>query len=300
MPAPGVYTRRAGHPYQAKAVADLPVELRLLAEASLLSDDPVRTIFVVPPQTFLQKTGGPGGVRRLPVQALLFTARGVLHIQGKNPAGQPGQAVYLRSDSLIYAHLSLVLLYGRLELCGVPGDALTRIVVEYNTVRHDLIRPELNRLLFLMGEPAHAAQPNDGMTHTLLEKIEQHSLKFRNGLQIHALQPGDGLLGFVFQPRILKRYWRVFHRLAAPASLIALTDRALILIEEGPANTTSYGWRFTFCPRKNITGVETRPNGVWQDMQVHLAKGEVKANHRLMLENDAAQTWLSIWQRHAQ
>ncbi len=300
MPAPNIYSRRAGHPYQAETVADLPAELRLLAEGSLLSDDPIRTIFVVPPQTLLQKAAGRGGVRRLPVQALLFTTGGVLHLQGANPSGQAGQAVYLRSDSLIYAHLSLVLLYGRLELCGVSGGAQRRIVVEYNTVRHDLIQPELGRLLFLMGEPAHAVQSNDGMTGALLEKIQQRSMKFRNGLQIYALQPGDGLLDFVFQPRILKRYGRIFRRLAAPASLIALTGRELILIEDGPANTTSYGWRFTFCPRKNITGVETSPNGVWQDVQVHLAKGEIQANHRLTLENDAAQTWLSIWQRHAQ
>ena len=139
--------RRTDHPYRAETLNDLPDGLRPLAEQSVIPGDPIETIFVVPERYLSQHWGEPGGMRRVPEQALLFTARGALHVQGENLPGQPAQATYLPGCDLLYAHLSLVLLYGRLELCGIANDALAHIVVEYNTIRHDLVQPGLQRLL---------------------------------------------------------------------------------------------------------------------------------------------------------
>jgi len=292
MPGPNIFARRTEHPYRAKTVADLPGTLRQLAGQSLGPDEPANAIFVVPPQMFLRNWWG--GLRHVPEQALLFTSQGVLHIQRAASPGQIGQTTYLRGDQLVYAHLSLLLLYGRLELVGQLRGALVRIIVEYNTVAHDLLQPALHQFLRLAWGQAQARE-NEDRTDALLRDLEEQSLKFRNGLRHYALQSDERLLGFVFQPRITQRYWRLFHRLIAPAALLALTDHELIAIEEDRTTSAAYGWLFTFCPRVCVVGIEARPCEAWQDLHVHLARGGVAAERRVTVGNEAALAWQALW-----
>jgi hypothetical protein len=299
MAAQNIFARRMRHPYRAESLAELPVELKQIAEQSLLPDDPIRLIFVVPAQLVPLKLGGKGGMRSVPEQALLFTSRGVLHVIGAGPAGQPPKATYIRGEDLIYVHLIVVLLYGRLELCGVAGGVLTRIVVEYNTVGQYLLQPGLLNLLHLACRLVVSEQPPDRNTLGLLGQLKEKSFKFRNGLANYALQPDEHLLACVYQPRILKPYLRVLKRLLAPAGILALTDRELILIEEGRSSATSYGWYFTFCPRTNITGIEAKPNGTLMDLRVHLKKETVTTDHLMTLDVETAQEWQALWMSYA-
>jgi hypothetical protein len=299
MATQSIFARRTQHPYRAKSLADLPVDLKRLAEPSLPPDDPIREIFVVPAQLVPLKLGGKGGMRNVPEQALLFTTQGALHVIGAGPAGHPPETIYIRGEDLIYANLTVVLLYGRLELCCVADGTLTRIVVEYNTVGHYLVQPGLLNLLDLACKPIASEQLPNWKTPGLLGQLEGKSLKFRNGLANYALQPDEHLLGYVYQPRILKRYWRVFKRLLAPAGLLALTDRELILIEEGRSSATSYGWYFSFCPRTNITGFETMPNGELIDLSVQLTKEAVTTDHLMTLDVKTTQEWQALWMSQA-
>lgn len=298
MKETSVPARRTGYPYLVQTLADLSAELRLLVEQWHNADDPIRTIIVIPPQSIPKKLGGMGGVRSVPEQALLFTAHGVLHVQGSKSAGQPEQAAYLRAEDLLCAHLIIVLLYGKLELCRAAEGGLTRIVVEYNAARHDLIQPELHRLLDQASKRVTDEPRIDDSTDVILEELGQQSFKFKSGLRDYALTPRERLSGYVFQPRITKRYWYVFPRLVAPASLVALTDKELILIEEGRTNATSYGWYFTFCPRINIAGIEAIRNGDLYTLCVRLKKGGISTEQQTTLDVQSVETFYSLWLRN--
>ena len=295
MPEPHILARRTDHPYQAKDLTDLPADLRQLADPSLGPTEPVNSIFVVPSQVF------PGhwwsGPRYLPEQALLFTSQGVLHVQGMAAPGRAGQATYVHGDELVYVHLSLVLLYGRLELAGLVNGTLSRVIVEYNTVGHDLLRPALYQLLRMTWKQDQA-QDNDEHTGILLDQLEEQSLKFRNGLRYYALQSDERLLGFVLQPRITQRYWRLFRRLIAPAALLALTDHQLIVIEENRTTSAAYGWIFTFCPRTCVAGIEAKPNTEYQDLTARLVREQVTVDRQVRLSDEKATAWRDIWTRH--
>ena len=295
MPGPQIQSRRVEHPYRAKGITDLPSDLQQLAGHSLGPNEQIGSIFVVPPQTFPGNWWG--GPRYVPEQALLFTAEGVLHVQGAASPGQAGQATYLRGDELVYVHLSLLLLYGRLELAGLVNGALSRVIVEYNTVGHDFLQPALHRFLRLAWAQAQA-QENQDHTDILLSGLDEQSFKFGNGLRYYALQSDERLLGFVFQPRITQRYLHLFRRLIAPTTLLALTDRDLVIIEENRTTSAAYGWIFTFCPRACVAGIEAKPNAEWQDVCVRLTRGKVTVDRHVTLGNKAALAWRDLWTRH--
>jgi hypothetical protein len=288
------FSRRTEHPYCAKTLADLPAELRQLAEQSLMPDDPAHTIFVIPPQLLPKQFGSVGGMHKVPEQALLFTAQGLIHIRRGNPPERPGKAIYLRGDNLLYAHLSMILLYEKLELCGITNSGLTRIVVEYSVVSHHLVQPALQQLLRLAWGLPNSDKPRIDTTNLLLYELEQTYYKFSSGLRYYALQPDEQLLGYVFQPRIMKKYLHVFRRQVAPPKLLALTQSGLIMIEEGMSSATRYGWFITYCPRNCVERVEIKPNSAWQDVIVHLSRGDVAAERWTKLGNEAALAWQDI------
>ncbi|MBN2146847.1 MAG: hypothetical protein JW726_05640 [Anaerolineales bacterium] len=272
----------------------MPENLRLLACQALEPDEPLEMIFVVPAQIQPKKLGGRGDMHRVPEQALLFTDDRVVHVQADANPEMAGQMKSLRGDQLFYVRNILILLYGRLELFGVDHDVLTSIIVEYNTVAHDLLKPVLQRFLRLGWGAGMGMQESMGdQTAELLDELGQRSYKFGNGLRIYALQRGERLSGFVFQPRIYKPVLYIFQRLVAPASVLALTEKNLILMHEGNTSATSYGWFITICPRAWVAGTETRPNAKWQDVIVHLRMGSFAEDIEMTLESDTAQAWLS-------
>jgi hypothetical protein len=290
--------RRTEHPYRAKTLDELPAGLRLLAEQTLIPDDPADKIFIIPGQMLPRKIGGVMGLHWIPEQALLFTQRGVIHVQAGKSGDETGRANYLMGSSLLYAQMSMILLYGRLEICAAVNDEIARIVVEYNAVCHEMLEPSLHKLIHLAWDHARDQNANDHKTD-LLGKLEEQSYKFRNGLAIHALQPDERLLGYVFQHRTYLHYFRIIHRLIAPASLMALTDKQLILIEEGMSSATSYGYCFTYCPRANVAAVDSKPNASLNELRVHFRKGTVAADHRLRMELANALACQNLWSSQA-
>lgn len=268
-----------------------------MAERTLPAEETAESIFVIPAQTVPRKMDSRGEAQ-IPAQALIFTARGVLHILADDSPGQPAQANYLRADQLLYTRLTLVLLYGELEFYGVADNNIQQISVRYNGAGHALLQPALQRFLRDGWEQKPAA-PGTGQTQALLQTLEAQSYKFRNGLTIFAMQPAEQLLDFVFQPRIQQKIWLIFQRLVAPAALLALTDRQLLLVEEGCTSATQYGWYITFCPRDCVSRVEIAPNAAWQDVRVHLSKENATAEFRVMLDNPAVLAWQSLWSEHA-
>lgn len=294
----GRFARRAEHPYRLTHTADLPADLRQLAEEALGANDPVETIFVIPSQITSQALDRVRGMHRVPEQALLFTRQGVLHVKASGSTEHQGETVYVRGDSLLYARLSLVLLYGRLELCSAENGCLKKVMVTYNTVGHAFLQPVLQQFLKLTWEPNPAENLKADLTAVLLEKLNQRSLKFRNGLQIYALQPDERLLGFVFQPRVVQTYLRIFQRVVVPATLLALSEQELILIDDGLSSVSSYGWNFHYYPRRGIADIAITPQEKWQVVRLSLYRDGVRVDHYARLENAAAQEWQALWEQH--
>jgi hypothetical protein len=276
--------RENKYPTRVQSVTDLPEGFQQAIQCSLKPDEQINSILMLPPQPFLKR----GGVPR---QVLLSTAHGILHVDDRKPTA----ATYLPGESLTYVRHTLVLLYGRLELTGEVDGKPVSVVAEYNTVGQELLDAALAQFLLLTyGMNRSCSEPERG-DKALLEKLGAESFKFMNGLHLHALGPGERLLGYVFQPRIRERLLRFFHRPIAPAALFALTDRAVVLIEEDKTRGASYGWVVTICPRKIVLDVEIKPMEKWHELSVALMRNKVRMERKLILENDTALACRSLW-----
>jgi hypothetical protein len=289
--------RRREHPFLAKNLEAMPAGLKELARQTLKPDELAQTIFVIPEQMMPKKFGGLGGAHLVPDQALLFTSSGIIHVQVGKSTVEMEQSQYMPGNSLLYLRISLVLLYGQIELYGVANNSLTCINVQYNAVSHELVLPALKKFLRLAWDQTRD-QELDTYQNLLLGQLEDQSYKFRSGLELYSLQPDEHLLGFVFQPRIFKQYLRVFRRLIAPASLLAVTDRQLIMINEGITSASSYGYFFTFCPKANVVQVDSRANNSLQEVGIHLEKNSITAEHQLTQDNENALACQALWATH--
>jgi hypothetical protein len=275
-------------PYPLQSLTDLPEHFQQAVQQVLKPGEAVISILLLPPQPFLGHDG-------IPLQALLSTSRGLLHLQEMASSGQLPNVTYVPGGTLLYAHCSLILLYGRLELVSEVDGSLVRMVVEYNTVGEYLLEAVLKQFLRFTYGWSEFEKSFDPQSKPLLETLEKKTFKFMNGLRLHALQPQEKLLGYVFQPRITQPFLHFFHRPIAPASLVALTDQAVILIEEDKARGPAYGWIVTLCPRKYVTEIECSPSKEWQVGRVHLQKNGMTEVRKLTLDNETALAWEALW-----
>jgi hypothetical protein len=286
----------ASHPYTVQSPGDLPVSLRQSAEQVLEPGAPIQSNFVVPAQPFPH---GWFGALYVPEQALLFTSQGILHIQDADTPGQPASATYLRALDLLYARLSLLLLYRQLELVGQVSNILTRVVVEFNTVGEHYLRPGLRHLVHLALSQTTALPANQAQVETIWRELNRLPMKFANGLRYHGLQPGERLLGFVFQPDIWTRRWWFFPHQISATTLLALTDHQFIILEEEKkGKEANYGWIFTFCPLAGVAEIELKPGGSWSELQIRLGRGGVTVDRRVTLEQEQARAWRELWAQY--
>jgi hypothetical protein len=277
-------TRENQFPYVVNTLADLSEEFQRAVQSCLPKEDSIHSILMLPPQPFMKR----GGVPR---QVLLSTTHGILHVRD----GRPLSANYLPAKSLLYVHRKLILLYGYMELAGEVNGELAYIIVEYNTVGQSLLNDALRLFLQMsygMVQPVASIQEQNDV---LLQKLGTVSFKFTNGLRLHALQPDERLLGYVYQPRIRQSFLHFFSRPIAPASMLALTDQAVILIEEDKAWGASYGLVITLCPRKVVESIESQSNREWRNIYIHLARNTVALDRQVMLENDKTLKVEALW-----
>lgn len=271
-------------PYAVNTLTDLPEEFQQAVQSSLPMEESIHSILMLPPQPYMKR----GGVPR---QILVSTTHGIFHVRDGNPL----TTSFLPAESLLYFHHEIILLYGCLELAGEVRGELVRIVAEYNTVGQYLLDNALRRFI---QKSYGAADLNINMleqNNTILNGLGKDSFKFMNGLRLYALQPGERLLGYAFQPRIKEPVLHFFNRPIAPNSLFALTDRAVVLIEEDKARGASYGWIITLCPRNVVLTVESKPMKKWQELSVRLLKNNVNTERNLILEQETALACKALW-----
>jgi len=279
-------------PYAVPSLVELPGSLQQAATQSVGSSDELISICVFPVRTYLKNWDGWEYVSE---QALLFTRTGVVHIQAPASPNHEARIVNLRSADLIYARLSLILMYGRLEFVD---ENLSRVVVEFNAAGFDIIRPGLREFLGSCCGKGPGSNPDTGLTKTVLDEIGEVSFKFKNGLYLYGLLPDEQVLGFVFQPGIWGKRWHLFPIKISEATLLALTDRQLIVVEErSQSKFPAYGWIFTFYPLKAIEKIEITTRLDRQELVIGTKSTGGLNDHKVILEDANDLAWQELWLR---
>lgn len=271
-------------PYVLNALTDLPEGFQQAVQSVLPVGESIQSILMLPSQPYMKRGG-------IPKQALLSTTHGILQVRdGKHPTGK-----YLPANALLYVYHKLILLYGHLEVTGEVQGKPVRINVEYNTVGQYLIDAILHQFLRkgynLVVPEANTQKQNDN----ILNELGRESFKFMNGLRLYALQPGERLLGYVFQPRIRERFLRFFNRSIAPNALFAITDQAVVFVEEEKARGASYGWVITICPKIVVQTVESQAMQKWYQLSVQLLRNRVNMERNLIFEHESALACEALW-----
>jgi hypothetical protein len=290
MPGAGPVSRGiAHHPYPIKKLEELPESLMRLAYNYIQLFEQFDFMIVVPNQSFLK---GLFGRRIVPQQALLFYSDGVLHLQDASSADRPGMATWVEAKHICRLCSSLLLLYGKLEIVAERGDALQRIDVEYNTVAHELLKPYIQRLLRHTWEIS--PETPGGASRSASPDISQLPYKFQSGLRIYALQPEEELLGFVFQAEILEPRLGFFHRKITPNTLLSVTNRQIVLIQEEIASTSNYGWVITHFPLQHISKVQSGSYNERQTIWIEAGSSEKGNSKSIILDSTTAKEWMEM------
>lgn len=284
-----------GRPSLVRALDDLDGDLVAATQAVWPAGGELRLIFDVPPQELPSWTKYRYGPRH----ALIFTSAGVIH--GQTAArGQPAQARLATTAAVHYVQVGELLLYGRLEIGYAAGGQAQRMVLEFNTVGWDLLRPALRELLqdvsLLCPPPPIAAQaPEFSMA-----EIRRLPFRYANGVKIYLLAPGERPLALAFQPEIWTGRLLIFRRQVTPAVVLALTDHHVSLIEEerSPTKKPSYGWTFTFIPRHGVTGIRSEPAPLGRLVSIEVLVEGAKATLEVELTSEVAAAWEAQWRAH--
>ncbi|HSV85440.1 MAG TPA: hypothetical protein VLH85_02625 [Levilinea sp.] len=277
----------AHHPYPIRKLDELPESLMRLAHEYAHLYDCFDFMMIVPSQSFIK---GLFTRRMVPQQALLFYPEGVLHLQDNRSAGVPGTATWIEARSATRLGNSLLLLHGKLEFTAESGATIQTIEVEYNTVAYDLLKPSIQRFL-----QQACSSLGRNVTATADCKSPDTSglpYKFQSGLRIYALLPDEKVCGFVFQPEIREPRLGFMRRKITPNTLIALTDRQVVFIQEELSTPTNYGWVITHVPRQRIAKVRCDPAGERQIISIR--NGVNRAIKTLIVTTEIAKQWMQL------
>ncbi len=280
-----------GRPYLAEGVKDLPAPLMSVIQNDARFQEPCDSIFVIPPQAFYR---GLFGFNSVPWQALFFKADGVFHIRASRDHKDRQVCIdWIPADRIVQTRLALILLYSKLEFWYDRQGKIAHNVIEFNSVAYNKLEPLLKKTI------RNTWQSPPEKPETVWSEyvdLEQLNIKFYNGLKLYGLQADEKVLGFVFQPEIMESHLKFIKRKKAPNSLVVITDRQIIQIEEEISSRSRYGWIFTFCPRHRIAGIETAAVDQWYRVSIHSISAASEDNLEFVLEPDKMARFQEMWQ----
>jgi hypothetical protein len=272
-------------------VSELPTELQSPAVMALTESESIHKIISFPQQ--IQR-----GWHYVPKQALLFTPTDVFHIMASIWPEEEPKVTCLPGCGLMYLKVTLLLLYGFLEIVAQGQDSPLRLGMEFNTVAWPYLAAPLRKLLRATQSPARLSILENKAFYAqgTQEAIEKLPLKFSNGLKIYGLLPGEEVEEFLFQPRTWRSWLYFFRRPASPNTLLLLTTNYLVVIDEDLQ--VEQGWILSYIPRNIITGIRSQACGLWNDLSVQLKRGDQSVDYKLMLKNEFAEAWHALWSQH--
>lgn len=277
------------HPLVLKTVSDLPTEIQSPAVTRLIAGEVIQTIIFFPQQ--IQR-----GWHYVPKQALLFTPTNVIHLLASVWPDQEPQVTYLESCGLMYMKVTLILLYGFLEIVTQGDDSPVRLGVEFNAVFWDLLSPPFRKLL--QTTQATPAPPTDESTYSpaVQQALEKLPLKFSNGVRIHGVLPGEVLEELIFQPGTWKRWLLLFRKPISADTLLLLTSNYMVVIEEELG--VGQGWIISYIPRKCIVGIQNQSRSLGNELTIQLQREQQTTEYKLPLKSEVAQAWRERWIQH--
>jgi len=276
------------HPSVLAQISDLPAELRSPAVDSLAASESIQTLIAFPPQIHR-------GWHYVPRQALLFGRWNVVHVQASIWPDEECQVTCVQGSGIMVMRVTLLLLYGCLEIVAQGHTTPARLGMEFNTVAWAQLSRPLRQLLQASratpGEPAGAT----AIAPAARQVLDDLPLKFFNGVKIYGLLPGEELQDLVFQPGTWGRHQLVFRHPVTANTLLLLTTNYVVVIEE--RLRVAQGWIFSYVPRSSIDGMQNRLRGPWNHLTVRLRRGDQTSEHELLLTNGAVQAWRLLWTR---
>jgi hypothetical protein len=192
--------------------------------------------------------------------------------------------------------VTLLLLYGFLEIVAQGQDSPTRLGVEFNTVAWECLSRPLHRLLQMTTATAAGLTDPIAYSPTAQQALEKLPLKFSNGVKIHGLLPGEKLEHLVFQPGIwsTRKFWPfLFRRPITANTLLSITSNYMVAIQEELG--VAQGWIVSYLPRNGIVGMQNQPRGPWNELTVQLRQGDQTAECKLSLGSEAIEDWRGRW-----
>ena len=277
------------HPSELKSISDLPAELQSPAVMTLVNSKALQTIITFPPQIHR-------GSHYVPKQALLFMPTDVIHLLASIWPEQEPQITNLMGCGLMYMKITLVLLYGSLEIVAQGHDSPTLLSVEFNTVAWERLSPPLRQLLQATKRTPGTLAGKNTYALALQEALEKLPLKFSNGVKIYGLLPGEELEELVFQPGTWKRWLILIRKPIFANTLLLLTSNFMVVIQED--QLVGQGWILSYLPRNSIVGIQNQPRSLWNELTVQLKREEQTAEYKLLLKSATVQAWRERWIRH--
>ena len=277
------------HPSLLYSISDLPAELQSPALTYLVGSKALETSFAFPAQIY-------HGWKYVPKQALLFTPPDTIHLLASIWPDQPPQITSINRSELLYIKVSLLLLYGLLEIIAQGQDTATQISIEFNTIAWNRISQSLER--FLQSTQATPGLPVEYNTisASIQQDIKKLPVKFSNGVYLYGQLPYDELEDLVFQSAINKRWPILGRRPLISNTLLILTTNYLIVIQEDPY--VKLGWIITYIPRNNIFRIQNQPCSLWNEITVQLKREMHTKEYKLLLTDEITQAWRETWIGH--
>lgn len=277
------------HPSVLKCLSELPLELQSPAVTDLTAREAIQTIIAFPAQ--IQR-----GWEYVPKQALIFTPEGVVHLLSSIWPGQEPEITYVKGCGLMYVRVTLLLLYGCLEIVAQGQGSPTRIAMEFNTVAWNYLSRPLRQLLRATEPISDMSIGEIGYSPTIQQALGNLPLKFSNGVKIYGLLPGEKLDELVFQPASWKPWFLFFQRPVSANTLLLLTSHYMVVIQE--ELNVKQGWLLSYIPRSNISRVEHQLSDSCSELSVQLKQEEQLVDYKLILKTESAEAWRRQWVEH--
>lgn len=277
------------HPLMVKNICDLAPDLQSSEVAALAAREDIQTIIAFPPQIHR-------GWHYIPKQALLFKSAEVIHLLASIWPDHEPQVTLLKGSDLLYMEVTLILLYGYLEISALGDNTPTRLSVEFNTVAWYQLSPPLRKLLQTIKATPGKLTDKTTVSPSARQAVEELPLKFSNGLKIHGLLPGEELEDLVFQPGTWKPRLFFFQKPITANTLLLLTTNYMVVIREELG--ISHGWILTYIPRVSIAGIQNKPGSLWDELTIQLKRGDQAAEYNLLLEKNATKELRVMWDKH--